>query len=54
MAKSWVVEHFKLTEYQRKKWSQGMLYVECYSVVIIRTVISFKYSEYEVWVRSLP
>ena len=31
-----------------------MPYVECLSAALIRTVISFKDSKYEVWVWSLP
>jgi len=31
-----------------------MIYVECYSAAVIRTVILSKHIYYEVWVRSLP
>jgi len=41
MAKSWVVEHLKLTEYQRKN-SRKECYIALYSAAIIGTVISLK------------
>ena len=44
----------KLTKYQRKKLSQGMVCEEIYRAAIRGRVISFKDNKYEVWVRSLP
>ena len=44
----------KLTEFHRKRKSQGMIYVEFYRAAISRIIISFIDSKYEVWLRTLP